>query len=437
MLKEELLDDAAARWPAAVKGHGTAGAETINSMLPLRLLTPQAVRSTAPANVMGAILRGVADRSFVSRPQLVAATSLARSTIDGCIARLIDANVLEEYEGVRQSRYGRPGTALSVSPLAGTVCAAEIDTRFIRLAISDLNQDVLGVAEVKHQIEAGPQSAVDVVMDAYESLLKRIHQSIGRLLCVAVSVPGPVDVHRGVAVRPPIMPGWDEFPLSRELSNHFGCPIVVDNDVNLMAIAESRVLDSKSLPMLVIKVDTGIGSGLVLPNGELLRGAAGAAGDIGHVSVPEGDGTICTCGNVNCLEAVASLEAVARKLTAPGGAPVTQEDVLARVGAGDGAATRAVRDAAATIGKIVAALVHFYNPARIVLASHLIEVTDDLLAGIRSEVYKRALPLATRNLAITHGLLGDTAAITGGLVLAIEHTFAPDRINDLLTKQAR
>jgi predicted NBD/HSP70 family sugar kinase len=212
---------------------------------------------------------------------------------------------------------------------------------------------------------------------------------------------------------------------------------LVDNDVNLMALGESRAIPATQLPLLMIKVGTGIGGGLVAAGGELIRGADGAAGDIGHVSPSRTEDVVCTCGNRGCLEAVASLQAMAAKLTSYGLEPATQDHLIKLLRAGDGTATRLLRDAAAYVGDVVASLVHIFNPARICLAGRLTAASDDLLAGVRSAVYWRALPLATRNLTITYSTLGAYAGLVGALVLGTRFVLSAAQISHLRQRRVQ
>ena len=123
--------------------------------------------------------------------------------------------------------------------------------------------------------------------------------------------PGPVRFPEGVPVAPPIMPGWDGFPVREALSQELGCPVMVDNDVNLMAMGEQQAGVARSVrDFLCVKIGTGIGCGIVV-GGEVYRGTTGSAGDIGHIQV-EPDGRPCACGNRGCLEAYFGGAALAR-----------------------------------------------------------------------------------------------------------------------------
>ncbi|HVH20974.1 MAG TPA: ROK family protein, partial [Pseudonocardia sp.] len=211
------------------------------------------------------------------------------------------------------------------------------------------------------------------------------------------------------------------------------CPAILENDVNLRALGEARALPADQAPLLFVKIGTGIGGGLITREGVLHHGADGAAGDIGHVRVRGGPDDPCVCGNVGCIEAVASASAIARRLAEPAadGAVVTIADLRARLGQADPTAQRLVREAAAHIGELVAMLVHFYNPARVTIGGSLTAASDDLLAGVRSVVYQRALPLATRNLVLATSTLGEYAGLAGAAVLGIERALSAPEIGTL------
>lgn len=386
-------------------------------------------RVTDPPAVMSAVALAVAGGTAITRPRLAALTGLARSTVETNVQLLLRRGVLIDGGTARSSRYGRPATSLRLAPDLGLVLVADLTPHHLRLAVADFEQNLLAERVVDHLISDGPEAAVSVIVENLESLVGPFGGYRHRVL--VMPIPGPVDVHRGVPVRPPIMPGWDEYPLAHELRKRLKCPVLIDNDVNLMALGESRVLADADRPLLLVKVGTGIGGGIVSASGEVIHGADGAAGDIGHVRAWPGEDVVCTCGNVGCIEAVASLEAISRKLAAADGGDASQDRMLQLVRVGDGIATRMVRDAAEALGEVVASLVHFYNPARVVVAGRLTAASDDLLAGVRSAVYRRALPLATRNLAITHSVLGARAGLVGALVMGIETMLGREWIGTL------
>jgi predicted NBD/HSP70 family sugar kinase len=156
------------------------------------------------------------------------------------------------------------------------------------------------------------------------------------------------------------------------------------------------------------------------------------AGDIGHVRVHGADDVLCVCGNYGCVEAVASAPAILRQLrqldSEDGTLPSTWEELAAALQVNAKVTVGLVREAASQLGEVVASLVHFYNPARIVVGGGLTVPSDDMLAGIRAVVYRRALPLATRNLVISQPTLGEWSGTLGGRVIGIEHALKPEML---------
>ena len=262
-------------------------------------------------------------------------------------------------------------------------------------------------------------------------LLERAGRSPADVRGVGVGVPGPVQFSTGTVVRPPIMPGWDGVRIPSYFADVVGATVLVDNDVNLMALGEHGARGSGSEELLFIRVGSGIGCGIV-GDGRVHRGADGAAGDIGHVQLPDAGAAVCRCGNIGCIEAVASGAAIARQLTAAGFPARSSADVVALAQSGNAVATQLLRSASARIGSLVATLVNCFNPATIVVGGPLSPLRDDLLAGIRAVVYQRATPLATRTLTIEGSELDERAAVLGAIALVRGHLFSPDGLARLL-----
>lgn len=385
--------------------------------LPGRSMTDQYI-------AMSAILRLIAAGDAITRPALARETGLSPSTIDAHLSTLLRRSVLAPGMASPPSGRGRPARTYVVADDIGVVAVASITARRMELALMTPSQRCLAYEKHRITVADGPRAVLDLVEERLHAMLATLPAT--RLLVISVGLPGPVDSRQGTPVRPPIMPGWDGHPVAAELTEEFGCMTVVDNDVNLMALGESRALPASELPLLYVKVGTGVGGGIVTADGMLHHGAHGAAGDIGHIRVVTDKHESCSCGNVDCLEALASVAAMTRALRRESDdEELTQDDFVDAVRVGAPAATRLVRAGALILGEAVAALVHLYNPARICLGGPLAAASDDLLAGVRSVVYQRALPLATRNLTLAHSSLGEEAAVIGASVAAIDALLSP------------
>ncbi|HSU09532.1 MAG TPA: ROK family protein, partial [Pseudonocardia sp.] len=379
---------------------------------------------------LSTLARLVASGAAVSKADLVQAAGLARTTVSSGVDELLDRGVLRVVGTRPTPGRGRPADRLALSPRGGHVLVADLGAHGAHLAVVDLSQTLRAHVHVDIDVAEGP----DAVLAAVESQLRALQARASGgapARAVVIGVPGPVDGQHGVPVRPPIMPGWHAYPVAARLRRTFGCPVLLENDVNLRALGEARALPADQVPLLFVKVGTGIGGGLITSAGELHHGVDGAAGDIGHIRVRGGSDVRCVCGNVGCIEALASAGAIARRLGVEG-AEASVAEVRALVARGDPTVLRLVREAAELIGEVVATLVHFYNPARVTIGGSVAAASDDLLAGIRSVVYQRALPLATRNLVLANSVLGEFAGVAGAAVLGIERVLSAGGIGTLM-----
>jgi predicted NBD/HSP70 family sugar kinase len=393
--------------------------------------------SSPVTSALIAVLRLVVSGSATSRAEIARSGGLARSTVGHQVDHLVARGILSEVDG-RVAGRGRPPRILTISPQAGSIAVADIDSLVSRVALADLTGRVIARETVPIRIDTGPGPVLNAVGEALAKLLARHDRDPERLREIVTCLPGPVDFEQGCAVHPTGMPGWDRYPVAGRLRERFGSKVVVDNDANLMALGEADQGDMEA-PLLCLKVDSGIGAGLVSGRGEVYRGADGAAGDIGHIRAPGGGDFLCNCGNVGCVGAIASHRAVLRNLGIPESTeqdPIHGTHALENLVAnGDPRALHALRQAAKEIGEVAAMLVHMYNPRTLVLSGALSELRDDLLSGVRAVVYQRALPLATRNLTITRSRLGSNAAIHGGIALATRDVFSPTGIAALLGEE--
>ncbi|MFI2712892.1 ROK family protein [Micromonospora sp. NPDC018662] len=388
------------------------------------------MRTVDPLHVR--LLRLLRDQGAISRAELGDRLQMPRPRLLAELERLVSLGYVAEA-GLAASRGGRRSTLVELSPR-------------LRFAAVDLGASSIDVEVVNGRLEpvtaytepADIRSGPKVTLQRVNDLLHKAKAdgAYERLDAIGIGVPGPVSFRDGVPVSPPIMPGWDRFPVRELLTREHGCPAVVDNDVNIMAIGERHGGVAHSVDdFLFIKIGTGIGCGIYL-HGEVYRGTDGCAGDIGHIQV-DPNGPMCSCGNLGCLEAVFSGAALAREATAAARAEVspalverlaargavTALDVAQGAVEGDVTCIQLIRDGGRRVGSVLAGLVSFTNPSMIVIGGGLAQLGHILLAEIRSVVYRRSLPLATGNLPVVLSELGPRAGVAGAAVLASDLAF--------------
>jgi glucokinase-like ROK family protein len=380
------------------------------------------------------ILTYVRDDGPLSRMDLAARLQVSRTTVAAEVARLVELGLAEDG-GPAASRGGRRSTLVDLDAGLRFV-GIELGATSMRVAVTDGRLGVLARAAAPHaDIRRGPEPVLAEAIAMTRALLAE--QGVSRPAGVGIGVPGPVDFQGGVPVSPPIMPGWDGYPVRDALSRELGCPVLLDNDVNVMALGEQHTGVARSASaFLFVKIGTGIGCGIVVDR-HLYRGADGCAGDIGHIRIDPA-GPVCACGNTGCLEAFFGGAALARDATAAaraGRSPVlagllegtdrlTAQDVGLAMGRGDAVALELVRDGGRRVGSVLANLVSFFNPGLIVIGGGVSGLGHPLLAEIRSVIYRQSLPLATGNLPVVLSELDGDAGVVGAARLISDAVYA-------------
>ncbi|PRB40554.1 sugar kinase [Arthrobacter sp. MYb23] len=371
----------------------------------------------------GDLFQLLRDGQARTRAELAVTTGLARSTVASRIDALINSGLVGPA-GEASSSGGRPPSRFAFNPAARVVLAVDVGATHVIVAVTDLSGSILAERRLAQEVADGPEVVLGRVVSAGRELLAEAGREFGDLAGMGIGLPGPVEHDTGRPVKPPIMPGWDGFDVVTYVQRSLPVPVLVDNDVNIMALGERTAYWPDHENFLFIKVATGIGAGII-SSGELQRGANGTAGDLGHVRVPRGDDVLCRCGNHGCLEALASGPAVARQLQSQGLEASTGADVLRLVGEGNLQAIQALRQAGRDVGDVLATVVNLLNPSMIIIGGSVGEAGEHLVAGIREVVYRRSLPLATTHLRIGISMAGDRAAILGASQMVTQHVLSP------------
>ncbi|GGK07936.1 sugar kinase [Streptomyces camponoticapitis] len=393
-----------------------------------------------PANQAspGHLLRLIRSGQATTRGELQHATGLSRSTIGNRLDQLFAAGWLRDGTGT--STGGRPSARLEFDSGHAVVIAVDLETRHSRAAVLDLAGRILAERSEPLLIADGPDKVLDTLAGWFPGLLRASGVEPARLCGIGLSVPGPVDWATGQVIQPPIMPGWDQYPIPERMQQAYArhapeaatapVPVLVDNDANLMAYAEQRVHYPACSAFVLVKVSTGIGAGVVV-DGEPYRGIDGGAGDIGHIRLHDRADALCMCGAYGCLAAVASGRAIAGQLTSAGIPTTSGSDVRERLADGQPDAVRLAREAGRRVGEVLVTVVTLLNPGVLVLAGDL--AGTPFLTGVRELLYQRAMPRTTAHLNVVTSGLGDQAALTGAATMVVERLYAPDRADDRLT----
>ena len=249
------------------------------------------------------------------------------------------------------------------------------------------------------------------------------------VVAVGVGAPGVIRVDKGIVVKSPNFPDWNNLPLKNELEKALSIPVFIENDANAAALGEKwRGAGRDIRSMIHLTLGTGVGGGIILDN-KIWHGADGMAGEIGHMTLIP-DGRQCTCGNTGCLEMYASARGIVQsfreelerqKLSAAGDLKeVTSEKVYQAAREGDAVARRVMKDMGRMLGIGIASLINIFNPERVVIGGGVKDAWPLFIGATHEEIMKRAFQVPAERTEIVPSSLGDDAGMVGAAAVALE-----------------
>jgi predicted NBD/HSP70 family sugar kinase len=361
-----------------------------------------------------------------SRHTLIEQTRFSKSKLNALVSNLLAEGWLEEGDS-QQANTGRPASEVHLSTRFGYVIGVDLWANIVHITLSDANLRFVATTSEEVDVRSGPQTVMPTITKSIKNLLKQHKLEPSDIGCLGLGVPGPVDFEGGTMVHPILMAGWEGLSFQEYFSSSLDLKVVVDNDVNVMALGElwfhrtNAPTSSRSENIVVVKLSAGIGAAIIV-QGSIYRGTDGAAGDIAHICV-DPNGQRCVCGNVGCLELLAGAQAIVRAATEALNKPFQQALTIQEVGAaaldGDHNVNEIIHRAGSAIGQVLAATVNLLNPSRIFIGGEVAQISPLLLASIRQSVYSKSLPLSTRQLRIDYTRLAERSGLYGAAALAV------------------
>jgi predicted NBD/HSP70 family sugar kinase len=369
-----------------------------------------------------------------SRAELARKLSLTPATITRLVSELGRRRLVHELRDAGTSALsrrepGRPGVSVALNPAGAYFLGVEIGVGIVRISLLDLSASVVSSSAHSVPPTLTPQEAVALVAGELKKL-ERNARFKGRIHSMGVTVPGLVQLD-GFIVYLPIL-GWKNVNLTELLSRRIDLPCVVENNAN--AAAFGSVYLQPSLPSvctIFLKLGTGCG-GAAIVNGRLLRGAAGTAGEVGHIRLTD-HGHRCSCGQTGCLETWVNLAALARiwrgtdRLTDAEFATLPN-DVVKAATAGEPAALAAIGSLTHHLNLGIVSLVNFLNPTTIMLGGVMRPLLEFCLEDIRAEVASRIVP-GTLVPDVRMSMLGDFECALGAASLAHHCAFDLSKVD--------
>jgi glucokinase-like ROK family protein len=365
----------------------------------------------------------------ISRTDLAEQMGLTKAAVTIIVNDLISNGIILETES-RITSSGRPPVVLEINPNQGFVAAIDMGAMHLSVALGDFSARILEEVEVPFRVADGPERCMQQADSVLRQVLEKRGLPSAQLSGIGIGVPGPVIAEEGYVMAPPIMPGWDHFPIRTTLEKQWKTSVTLNNDAELGALGEWAYGAGRGEKNLAfIKVGSGIGAGLII-NQQIYGGTTGSAGEIGHLTVDE-NGPLCTCGNHGCLEAFAGGHAIAsqaKKLVASGKRTllseknidsITAQDVAEAARRGDLPAQEIVKRSGAYIGIAMAGLINLFNPSTVIIGGGVSQAGDLLTTPIRQAVRQRSLRASEHGVRITTAMLGRRSSLIGALVQAI------------------
>jgi predicted NBD/HSP70 family sugar kinase len=374
-----------------------------------------------PASVEGAgVLLGMI-RSGRARTvtQLAAAMGVARSTILQRLEHLQRLGLVRSEMRTEGAR-GRPAAVFGFDPRAGTVLAAHLGLTGARVAVTDLDGDVLADRFVDVDVARGPDALLHLLHATFEEL--SAEAATGPVVGVGVGTPSTFELKAYARGHGLSAAGWDRDHFRDALAQRFRVPVLLDLDVAMLALAEHRASWPDAEVLVCVKLGTLIDAAVVV-RGVPIRGADGLAGELGHIKVVDADDP-CVCGSIGCLDAVASGSALVRQMVTAGRPVDHVSQIIQLANDGDQDAVHLIRRSGRRIGEVLSSVVNLLNPAGISLWGYLTEA-ESLLAGIRESLYQTALPGSSEHLRLTPTSLGDLAGVRGAALSVTDTVLEP------------
>lgn len=314
------------------------------------------------------------------------------------------------------------------------VVAVDLGGSKIALGLVSREYRVLVRADHPTVAEEGVDSVINRLISSARQIITSYGITLPQLCGISLAAAGAVDSLRGIITLSPNLPGWRDIPLGSIIEERLGIRAWLLNDANAAAMGEHQFGAGRGVDNLIcLTIGTGIGGAIII-DGKLYTGVCGSAGEIGHMTI-EVNGPRCECGNIGCLETLASGRAIARevkkRLSAGGRSSLTEavagktEDITAEVVAraaqnGDALANGVIKDVANYLGVGMVNLVNIFNPEVIIVGGGVASMGDLLLEPVRQVVRERAFPVSAAAVRIVTTELGNDAGLLGAAYFAFK-----------------
>jgi predicted NBD/HSP70 family sugar kinase len=363
----------------------------------------------------------------MSRKFLADRTGLSATATGAIVKTLLNDEYIQEIgEGV--SSGGRKPVILRLKPRSYYSVGFDIDERYIYTVVLDITGEVVYRKKLETPKRLTADETIETLYQAYFQAVNELVIRDDRILGVGVSIPGMMDIETKRIILAPNL-GWSDVDLLNPLEEALDTTVYLDNEAMCSASCENWIGLCRNVEdFICINIESGIGAGMFV-RGKIYRGFTGSAGEVGHISVDD-KGLVCKCGNVGCLETIASINGMVAK--AMRGSTSIQneinvekafEELLQKARRGDSRSLEIFQEAAESLGKAIANLINTFNPQKIVLGKKFPDYADLVLETIRKTAQRLALSYPSRHVEIVSSPFGEDSSALGAAIIPLRKLF--------------
>ncbi|MDQ0257237.1 glucokinase-like ROK family protein [Evansella vedderi] len=386
-----------------------------------------------------AILNLIRLKGPISRAEIAKITKLTPPTVGSIVGELLENNMLVEEAGQGKAQGGRKPIMLSINTSAFYVIGVYAAAEVINTVIATIGGEIVSSYENKLNIKPSKEEFLDMMKSGVREVIRSKRMKRDSILGIGVAMHGLVDPEKGSSVFAPHL-HLEHIPIKDCLEEEFEIPVLVENDVRTLALAESWYGEGQgNSNFICLSVGLGVGSGIVI-NNEIYSGLYHSAGEVGHTIV-DVNGPRCTCGNYGCLEAYASEFAILNRIKK--GIRMGRDTVINRWIDGDDSkltiemvfraaeeqdplALEILEDSGRYLGIAIANIINIITPSKVILEGRIFEAGGDtILTPLKQMVKKSSLRNSPGEVSIVCSKLGKKGMVMGAFTLVLRKMFTP------------
>jgi len=369
----------------------------------------------------------------ISRAEISHLSGLSATAVGGIAESLIQEGYIYEI-GSGESSGGRKPVLLALKPMTFYSVGIDLDVDALNVLLMDITGDVIDKSIYRNISTSDWDKLSEVTLPLINTILNKNNVNLSNLLGLGISVPGFIDIEGKTVIMAPNL-GWNYVDIVDVFQKNWDIPVYIENEAKCSAICENWIGQCTSdKDFVCINIKTGIGAG-IFASGKLYRGAAGTAGEVGHIVVDEG-GARCGCGNYGCLETVASTPSIINrciKYVKQGVVSslnqiediekVTIDDIVKAAFHQDSFALNLLNESARYIGIAVSNIVNTLNPSKIVLGKDFCKYADVVMDVVEGVVKAKAIQYASASVDVVASNIGQDSSAMGAAIIPVKKLF--------------